>query len=197
MTARLKLPAYGKALINERRQGRHPAVVHVVFAEAFGSGEWCEHCPRTGEAAKERGLHPRLHVLPEEFAPFTLDWTLVTGCMVVVFDGREWLGDKHARAFYELVGEIGRFAGPVQVYRMEPDRPVTTPHTTPLQPVAQEVWAWRWAFWWDAASLAASTFKESGRWPFYWPAETEALNEPRRCRWWEHYGASREPAAAA
>ena len=186
MTPRLKLPAYGKALINERRQGRHPAVVHVVFAEAFGSGEWCERCPRSGEEAKARGLHPRLHVRPEEFAPFTIDWTVVTGCMVAVFDGREWIGDKHARRFYELLGELGRFAGPVQVYRLEPD-----------PPVRGEVVSSSWRFCWDAAGLAASTFKESGKWPFYWPAETEARNAPRRRTWWEHYGASREPAAAA
>ena len=40
----LKLPAYGKALLNARRLGEHPPVVHVIYGEEWGRGERCGEC---------------------------------------------------------------------------------------------------------------------------------------------------------
>ena len=50
---RLKLPAYGKQLLNERRLGNHPLVVHVIFGDDWRPGEQCDD-----DCGSEQ--HPRL-----------------------------------------------------------------------------------------------------------------------------------------
>lgn len=191
MTARLKLPAYGKSLINERRQGRHPRVVHVHYSESFGCSAQCEFCATTparsaGATPPRQGgepfppWHPAVQVSPAEFRPFAFDWTVVTGCMVAVFDWRHDIFER-ARAFYELVGELGRFAGPVQVYRLERVNDAVS----------------QFAFQWDAGCFASEAHGKEGRWPFWWPPETEALNAPRRRRWWDLHEQQHGRAAAA
>jgi hypothetical protein len=40
-TRKLRLPAYGKALLAARRQGQHPRVVHVIY----GEDEWRYYHP--------------------------------------------------------------------------------------------------------------------------------------------------------
>jgi len=157
MTPRLKLPAYGKQLLNARRLGQHPLVVHVVYGEEWGSGERC------GDGCEE---HPRLAVKPSEFQPWTIDWHVITGCKVVVFEAD--LGLYRTKNFYELMGELGRFAGPVDVFA-----------GIPMHLVAREF------------------MKMYGTWPAWWPMETERLNEPRRNRWHEFYATRHKHRAEA
>ena len=198
MTARLRLPPFGKQLLMDRRQGKAVRSIHLMYSERLdGDGRCDEACP-----GQHAGGHPRLVVKPSEFRPFVYDWTLVTGCHVAVFDDRPDL-IAGAREFYELLGELGRFAGPVQVYRAEPDRPVTRPHRTQLMPVEQEVCAWRWQFCWDTGVTVSEFVRAGAQWPSWWPPETEALNAPRRRRWWDSLRLEaelnehgREPAAA-
>src|SRR5690348_12538483 len=100
MRPRLRLPAYGKQLLNERRLGRHPLVVHVVYGETMHHGTSCdldclggfgpEKLPKP-PASVQGDPHPHLWVKPSEFKPFTIDWHVVTGCAVCVFDLRETL----------------------------------------------------------------------------------------------------------
>lgn len=176
---RLKLPPYGKPLLMARRQGRGVSSIHLVYGERLDVDGRCdEACP-----GQHAGGHPRIVVKPSEFRPFVYDWTLVTGCHVAVFDDRPDL-IAGARSFYELLGELGRFAGPVHVYRSEP-----------VREIGGGVWVFESRFQWDAAGLAADSFRESGRWPMWWPKETEALNAPRRRTWWELHEHGRAAAA--
>ena len=77
---------------------------------------------------------------------------------MVVFDGRESIYDR-AKNFYELLGELARFAGPVHVVRLD----------------SSTVSA--------ADALAREFMKSFDAWPTWWPAETERLNAERRERW--------------
>jgi hypothetical protein len=164
MTARLRLPAYGKALMEARRAGNHPAVVHVLFCE-----DW-RHKPRCEEGCGAD--HPRLAVKPSEFAAGTLDWRLVTGSLVAVFDDRDRMSLQFSREFYGLLAELGRFAGPVHVYHLDP---------------VKEVGAGVWAFDWRFAFCAGAS---------HWSIDTEQLNEQRRRRWFELRAAAPDRAAA-
>jgi hypothetical protein len=159
---RLKLPAYGKQLLNARRLGQHPLVVHVIYGEEWRPGERCG-------AECEGAEHPRLAVRPSEFQPWTIDWHVVTGCKVVVFES---MFDRR-RNFYDLLGELGRFAGPVHV--MSPDDEQVT----------------------AADALALRVKKMFGDWPRWWPIETERLNGERRERWFRLTAARPEPVSAA
>jgi len=165
---RLRLPAYGKALLNARRLGEHPLVVHVIYGEEWRPGERC------GDGC-EGASHPRLAVRPSEFEPWTIDWRVVTGCKVVVFDPYETGAAR--RNFYELLGELGRFAGPVEVYRLEADG--------------------RWAWWSTSHVLAAQLWSVNGTWPAWWPIETERINAERRERWFRLSAAHLEQRSEA
>ena len=173
----LKLPAYGKALLNARRLGEHPPVVHVIYGEEWGRGERC------GEGC-DGATHPRLAVKPSEFQPWTIDWRVVTGCLVAVFDSREDCFNGGKR-FYEMVGEIGRFAGPVHIYRWQETGRAGGVSTT----------GYGLAF--CASVVAAQVARANGAWPGWWPIETERLNGERRERWFRLTAARHEPVSTA
>jgi len=163
---RLRLPAYGKALLSARRLGEHPLVVHVIYGEEWRPGESCgTEC--------EGAEHPRLAVRPSEFQPWTIDWRVVTGCRVVVFEGREDMFFR-AKNFYELLGELGRFAGPVHMVRSEDSGSVSA-----------------------ADALAHHLLKTYGMWPAWWPIETERINAERRERWFRLSAARLEQRSEA
>lgn len=90
----MKLPAYGRALIDARREGRHPACVVVIFGY-----DWTP-----------KGTAPRLAVKPS--ACLGLDWSCVAGLSVQVDDRTrddEDPFDEHGnRKLYFLLGEIAR-----------------------------------------------------------------------------------------
>lgn len=88
------LPPYGRALLDARRQGRHPATVHVLYGEKPGKLPW-----------------PRLVVFPQRFSPGRFDWRVVAGVRVVLVDGIEafydmdWDADRYSDLF-TLIGEL-------------------------------------------------------------------------------------------
>jgi hypothetical protein len=170
---RLKLPAFGRQLLNERRLGRHPGVVHVVYGEDWFLGDRCElDC---ADVVNPGEAHPRLAVKPSQFQLWELDWRVVTGLHVCVFDRREdvLVG---AREFFGLIGEVGRFSAQVDIYRR-----------------ALEA---RPQFCFAAHVIAAECRKAEGAWPGWWPAETENMNADRRARWRQRHAAA-DPARAA
>lgn len=192
MKPRLRLPAYGKQLLNERRHGRHPMVVHVIYGDQLHHGTRCEldcaggfepeKLPTLRPPASVGDPHPMLWVRPSEYKPWTIDWHAVVGAAVCVFDMREAGGG--GRNFYEMLGEIGRFAGPVLVYRLEPFE------------IVGDCVALRWEFCWQAHITACGPSWRPHALPIWWPIETERENARRREKWDRLYAAHLEQRAA-
>lgn len=91
---RRKLPAYGKALLQARRMGQHPAEITVVYGD-----DWRGVAP------------PRLCVKPHQYQPGAMDWRVVAGVKVTALDLAGGLGDfdltvERFGPFYSLVGEL-------------------------------------------------------------------------------------------
>src|SRR3954470_23461983 len=85
---RLKLPAYGKRLLEERRAGKHPLEVTLVYGDRWSKGK-----------------DPRVCISPEEYAPAQYDFCMLAGTRVLVLDqlnaGADWNGK-----FYDLLHEL-------------------------------------------------------------------------------------------
>jgi len=98
----VRLPPYGRQLLERRRAGDHPPRALVLWVEA-----WPREVP---EAAL---------VMPaEEFAPGVFDWRPVAGLPVRV----ECMGDWCAPGLASLVAELLQAAAPVVVAgQAEPD----------------------------------------------------------------------------
>lgn len=93
---RPKLPAYGKALLSERRAGNHPAAVQVIVGRPW--------------QAELAGV-PVLALAAEDWAPGRFDWTPCAGVAVEVIDR----GMERWQDLAQLAGEIARVAAPVMV----------------------------------------------------------------------------------
>lgn len=65
---RLKLPAYGKKLLEARRAGNHPLDVNLCFGSLW-------RCVP----------EPKVAVMPSDFVPGIYNWTVLTGLCVTVF----------------------------------------------------------------------------------------------------------------
>lgn len=139
---RLKLPAYGKALIDNRRRGFHPLYVDVLYGD-----DWREAATRAKlEAAvfvkdgrnarpyedrwlKEVGA-PMLALRPREYAPGVYDFRCVAGCAVRLFDTVGAADDVDVDPaavypaqrtlrwglFYDVVRELALFAASVALH---------------------------------------------------------------------------------
>ncbi len=136
------MPAYGKALLNNRHRGFHPLNVDVLYGD-----DWREASTRMALEKKvfvKDGLHarpyearwlkevgvPMLALRPREFAPGVFDFRVVTGCMVALRDGAggaadfdvdesvTGLGQRFTRwgIFYDLVAELAAYAADVTVF---------------------------------------------------------------------------------
>jgi hypothetical protein len=66
---RLKLPAYGKRLLEERRAGNHPLEVTLVYGDKWWDFE-----------------QPKLCIKPDEFEPGKYDFSVCAGIHVIVID---------------------------------------------------------------------------------------------------------------
>lgn len=138
------LPPYGRALLDARRQGRHPEVVHVLYGERPG-----------------RLPFPRLVVYPQRFCPGRFDWRVVAGVRVVVVDDCAAFYDVDVDAdrysdLFTLVGELVDARAYVQLRHVR-DREWVTVDVDAL------AWGFRapragrmqWPAWWsDARELA-------------------------------------------
>ncbi|HJT63099.1 MAG TPA: hypothetical protein VJ797_15625 [Burkholderiales bacterium] len=156
---RLKLPAYGKALMNARRAGDHPLVVHVIYGE-----KWFEEPLCLWQCAG--ACHPKLCLKPAEYAPGIYDFRCVTGLEVALFD-QPAASVMPADKIFDLIGEIGRWAADIHVH-VEGDE---------LPPSASRL------------ALCQRNFRHvndpehNHGWPRWWSAEIEQVNERRRQDW--------------
>lgn len=91
---RKKLPAFGRVLLQARRQGQHPQEVTVVYGE-----HW-------------RGVPvPKVCVTPLDYQPGKFDWRVIAGVKVILIDLGKGLSDFNIEAnqfgfFYSLIAEL-------------------------------------------------------------------------------------------
>lgn len=137
------LPPYGRALLDARRNGRHPEVVHVLYGDRPGKLPW-----------------PRLVVYPERFSPGRFDWRVVAGVRVVLVDGVGAFYDVDLDAerysdLFTLIGELVDARAYVQLRHVR-DRAWVTVDVEAL------AWGFRapragrmqWPSWWSDAREA-------------------------------------------
>lgn len=93
---RLKIPAYGKKLLNERIANIHPIDVRVVYGE-----KWWEIDP------------PKICIKPPEFEPGKYDFRMLAGLRAIVVDQANAILDLDCAVlpwkfgkFFDLLGEL-------------------------------------------------------------------------------------------
>jgi hypothetical protein len=89
----VKLPAYGRALVDARRAGNHPERVAFVFGD-----DW-------------RVPQPRLALRPEDYERGKFDLRPVAGVPVDLHQR----SDEHGK-FLDLAGEVARWAAEVRLH---------------------------------------------------------------------------------
>ncbi len=94
---RLKVPAYGKRLLDDRRAGKHPLEVTLVYGD-----DWLA------------GRPPRICIKPDEFEPEKYDFHLFAGLRVNVRDefGLALADDDKV---FNLLLEVAQFAALVWI----------------------------------------------------------------------------------
>lgn len=132
--ARLKLPAYGKALLDNRRRGFHPLVVDVWYGDDWSIPRRIaeaeqnlfvvrgrEARPYSADWEKEVG-NPTLAIRPRDYAPGVFDFRCVAGVGVYLWDCCGGSADFDQVAggpitrwglFYFLAGELSAYAATV------------------------------------------------------------------------------------
>lgn len=149
----MKLPAYAKPLLAERRLGRHPPSVLVIYGQ-----DWSARPGSTRVAVKPREA-------------LGLKWHCVAGLLVELTDraleGEDEPDADGNREFLYLAGEIAREAGQVNLlapYALTPACPLYGPGRA-------------------SASDYAALFRDEHAWPAWWSEETENIHGQNRRRW--------------
>lgn len=150
----MRLPAFGKAFLEERRSGRHPATVGIVYAPSW--------------SGVDTSPHPRLALKPEEYAPRRFDWGLVAGLWVIVYD---WAGGafecepeaNRFGVFYDLVAELA--ATPAFVELRWPAQTWVSRHADLLA--------------WEQRRAVKGRFE----WPRWWSEQQQRTQEARFAAW--------------
>jgi len=127
----MKPPAYGLPLLKARRQGQHPAHVHVIFGD-----DWTPP-----------GRSPRVAVKPSEWREHQIDWTCIVGLPVTVVARNAFEGDWWLDPVYLLAAEVQRHAALVWMER---------PPITGIRWLEHDAWLARlefnprrWPAWWS------------------------------------------------
>lgn len=192
---RLRMPAFAKSLLQNRRRGFHPLRVEVWYGD-----DWSEAAAvakreaalllREGAAARPYAAgaawlklvgDPMLAIRPGDFAPGNIDWRCVTGLQVRVIDGCRALDDidfdEAGRVtrwglIYFLLGDISRAAAEV-LYCSAGARGIE--ECVDDLAFGSRVW--------DAARRAFV-------WPEWWPVDDEVreARERRKITWYRFAG---------
>jgi hypothetical protein len=85
---RLKLPAYAKRLLDDRRAGKHPLEVNLVFGDKWRDVPEIRVC-----------------IPPEDYAPALYDFRVLAGLRVTIHDQMNF-GNNADSVFFDLVGEV-------------------------------------------------------------------------------------------
>lgn len=133
--ARLRMPAYAKALRDNRRRGFHPlAGVRLVYGDDWAEAQDAARLEsglfvKLGREAVPYGPGwpwPVLAIRPREFGPKVFDFSALAGVPVTVVDGCEAsadvdVDDKSGQVtrwglFYDLLSEVSTFASVVRLH---------------------------------------------------------------------------------
>lgn len=162
---RLKSPAYGKRLIEERRAGTHQLEVSLVYGDKWFDIEY-----------------PKICLKPDEFEPGKYDFHSVAGLKVIVIDqlgGSAELVDNVLPPtfgkFYDLLAEVAQFAAIVGVK-------YPTQWKWPDQDVQDLATGARW---YDRE-------QKSMQWPRWWNDELQRAYEGRLDGWLNDCASVRE-----
>jgi hypothetical protein len=170
---RLKLPAFARGLVENRRRGFHPLNVTLLYGDNWRTPSLQAKLER--EAAQVKRLPPysaqwlteigppMLAIEPRDYAPEVYDFRCVAGCQVRVIDALDASRDCDVAAgrwgvFYDLMGELSDWAARALV-----------------SPLDQ-----------DAASLAwEHRVYEAGRytWPRWWSDQRQSEHDRRYVIW--------------
>lgn len=153
---RLKLPAYGKRLLEERRAGRHPLEVNLCYGD-----RWREIAA------------PLIAIDPKDYAPGKYDFHMLAGLRVTIHDQLAGGWELAAAAqpttygkFYDLVREAA--AADAWVLIRWPAG--TEPRESSAQMMAFN------CRWW-------CTERRAWQWPRWWSAELDAQQSARCATW--------------
>lgn len=156
---RLKLPAYGKQLLLDRRAGKHPLTVTLVYGD-----RWYE------------GKNPKICIKPEDYQPGQYDFRVVAGVQVIVIDqlvGASECDEKPRPPtfgkFYDLLSELAAADGWLYI---------EWPKTAGW-PAIEATQLARNARWRTGDGSAE-------QWPRWWNDELEARQQRRRTQWLTH-----------
>ena len=163
---RLRLPAFARALMDNRRRGFHPLAVDLVYGDdlalafrraaaeknAFALGGAGTR-PYTVAWVREVGA-PMLGVKPREYAPGVFCFACVAGVAVTVFDtdgaaaafDTDDAGAVTWGIFYDLLGELAAYAAEVFVRSTYFDGRLSVADYAASYRVAD-----RWPRWWSDA----------------------------------------------
>lgn len=98
---RLKLPAYGRELLQQREAGQHPARVVVIYGD-----DW-----------RPPNEQDRRVCVGSDYAPGVYDWSLLAGLPVTLLT-------RHTALMCELAAEVAAHAAPVEVHSQRGAFPV-------------------------------------------------------------------------
>ena len=182
--ARLKLPAYGKALLARRRAGEHPLCVHLIIGN-----DWRAPCVCTWCALGD--MHPLLAIKPEDCQPGRFAWGLTAGLNVVLFDQQGLALDFKQRSIfskpydygplYAVIGEIARHAADIEI-------------SAPGWRTTESAYLLAWS---GRDYRFTNDVEHNHGWPCWWSAETEVINAQRRQTWLRAVDERDESTAAA
>jgi hypothetical protein len=154
----MRLPAYGRRLIDERRAGRHPIEVTVVYGD-----KWRDH----GQL--------KICIKPEEFLPGVYNFHILAGLRVLVVDQLGESSDLDEKVipptfgkFYDLLAEIA--AADAWVTLRYPQYEAFDRDIANLALCAK---------WWSHET-------RSMQWPRWWNEELHAKHERRWSMWQTH-----------
>lgn len=173
---RLKLPAYGKKILLERRAGKHPHTISVIYGDDwYGAAQSCQAI---------------LCLKPAEYQPGIYDFRMVAGCEAHVYDELDGFAEHNVREtpptfgkLFDLIAELAAADACVSVCWPGDWRR----HQRGAGEIAQcmrwfnqPLHHYVWPRWWNDALEAKHAARESA-WLAYMSAELAKL-EPKRER---------------
>lgn len=159
MTARLKLPAFARALVENRRRGFHPLNVTLLYGDNWRTPSLQAKAEREAVQVHQREPYapqwlqefgdPMIAIEPRDYAPGVYDLRCVAGCVVRAIDALNAAADFDLSArrwgrFYELLGELSEFAAEVKVSPLE-----TYAHDLAWEHRVFDAGRYMWPVWWS------------------------------------------------